>query len=712
MASVAASSKEMPTTSSPSQSKSDEELNPKTTQYEFLGIPGAVGMCTALPLLVMFFSVCCNSTGYPSQLLLDDWKTYFSQLLTPDYIKTLYDPAAFLVYIAYVALLIAFYVILPGDIAKGTVLRNGERLKYKLNGFKSLHNTIFLALFFLKDIGLHPLLFVYDHLIGLTVASIVVSYAVSTFVYVRSFRKGALLALGGNTGNMLYDFMIGRELNPRIGDFDIKFFTELRPGIIGWLIINLCFAAKQYIDLGRLTNSMIFVQLFQAWYIIDSLWNEDAVLTTMDITTDGFGFMLAFGLYSWLPLTYTLQSRYLVDFPRDVSYYELGLIFALNMLGYYIFRSANSQKNEFRNNPEGANVKHLKFLQTKAGTKLLTSGWWGKSRHINYLGDWLMALSWCLPCGFGSVIPYFYAIYFGVLLLHRERRDNHKCQTKYGEDWEKYCSIVKYRIIPVVPPEQQQQPPLGPMMGYDPSRNVQYGPLSYNYYGMYGQPNRASYGDFGANTMPGSGGQRMAYDDSSRFMSPNYWSPSAQMAAEADNGAFGGSGGGRIKYSEYGGIILPNQAAAFGTAEGDPGSSGSNLPAYTSGGAVTGSLGGVDNRKGIKLAGAVNDADDGYSRGTGTFYDVETRASTCGQQYKNTDLIAALNTKQMGEKGKDNPNCGKQIEVTGPSGKTVTVTIVDGCNTCEEAGLDLSPAAFEKIGDFSHGSIPIKWKAV
>lgn len=70
------------------------------------------------------------------------------------------------------------------------------------------------------------------------------------------------------------------------------------------------------------------------------------------------------------------------------------------------------------------------------------------SRHINYLGDWLMSLSWSLPCGFATPIPYFYPVYFGILLLHRERRDDHKCRTKYGEDWKKYCEQVKYRIIP------------------------------------------------------------------------------------------------------------------------------------------------------------------------------------------------------------------------------------------------------------------------
>lgn len=38
-------------------------------------------------------------------------------------------------------------------------------------------------------------------------------------------------------GNAIYDFFIGRELNPRIGTFDLKYFCELRPGLIGWVCL-------------------------------------------------------------------------------------------------------------------------------------------------------------------------------------------------------------------------------------------------------------------------------------------------------------------------------------------------------------------------------------------------------------------------------------------------------------------------------------------
>ena len=36
-------------------------------------------------------------------------------------------------------------------------------------------------------------------------------------------------------GNLIYDFFLGRELNPRICSFDFKYFCELRPGLIGWV---------------------------------------------------------------------------------------------------------------------------------------------------------------------------------------------------------------------------------------------------------------------------------------------------------------------------------------------------------------------------------------------------------------------------------------------------------------------------------------------
>lgn len=47
-------------------------------------------------------------------------------------------------------------------------------------------------------------------------------------------------------GLPLYDFFIGRELNPRVaiggggsGVLDLKYFCELRPGMFLWQMINI-----------------------------------------------------------------------------------------------------------------------------------------------------------------------------------------------------------------------------------------------------------------------------------------------------------------------------------------------------------------------------------------------------------------------------------------------------------------------------------------
>ena len=275
-----------------------------------------------------------------------------------------------------------------------------------------------------------------------------------------------------------YDFFMGRELNPRVlgGTLDLKFFCELRPGLMGWAVLNAAFALKQYEQLGFLTNSMILVLLFETYYVVDSFWFERCILTTMDITTDGFGFMLAFGDLAWVPLLYSLQARYLASHPLELPVWGVIAIVALQLAGLYIFRSSNLQKDTFRTQPNDPSVERewpntrrrssksahtavtmfyslcadLTFLKTSRGTRLITNGWWGMARHINYLGDWLMSVAWCLPTGFATPITYFYAVYFAVLLIHRERRDDHKCSTKYGKDWQTYREMVPSRIVPGV----------------------------------------------------------------------------------------------------------------------------------------------------------------------------------------------------------------------------------------------------------------------
>lgn len=78
----------------------------------------------------------------------------------------------------------------------------------------------------------------------------------------------------------------------------------------------------------------------------------------MDITTDGFGFMLAVGDLAWVPFTYSVQARYLAFNPVELGPIWTAVIVIVNLTGYWIFRDSNGEKNDFRNgkNPKSAPV--------------------------------------------------------------------------------------------------------------------------------------------------------------------------------------------------------------------------------------------------------------------------------------------------------------------------------------------------------------------
>lgn len=97
--------------------------------------------------------------------------------------------------------------------------------------------------------------FISENYLQLLTANIILAYAISVYVYIGSFsvKQGnpelRELARGGHTGNLIYDFFICRELNPRvtiplIGEIDIKAWLEMRPGLTGWALLDCAFIAK------------------------------------------------------------------------------------------------------------------------------------------------------------------------------------------------------------------------------------------------------------------------------------------------------------------------------------------------------------------------------------------------------------------------------------------------------------------------------------
>lgn len=411
---------------------------PKTTPREFGGASGSFFMLFLLPITVYGLNIMCHKSSCKPR-----------KMKIPTDLKLFFDWEAAAIYLGWIAFQAFIYLLPIGRLVKGQPLKSGEKLVYRCNGFYAM--LISLAAFGGAVYLGYPVKKVHDKFIALITTGTIFSFVMSVLLYIKARRgPNSKLAPGGNTGNVLYDFFIGHELNPRIGSFDLKFFCELRPGLIGWLMINLVFLTEAYQRSGSFPPALTMVVAFQALYVADALWFEDAILTTMDIITDGFGFMLVFGDLVWVPFLYCLQTRFLQEHGNSLPWYCLTGIAILNMIGYTIFRGSNSQKNEFRKNPYNPDLAHLETIPTSTGKKLLVSGWWGMCRKPNYFGDILMALSWSLACGSSTPLPYFYPVYFTILLVHREMRDSEHCAQKYKASWDRYCERVKYRICPLV----------------------------------------------------------------------------------------------------------------------------------------------------------------------------------------------------------------------------------------------------------------------
>ncbi|KAG0291803.1 hypothetical protein BGZ97_005787 [Linnemannia gamsii] len=77
-----------------------------------------------------------------------------------------------------------------------------------------------------------------------------------------------------------------------------------------------------------------------------------------------------------------------------------------------------------------------------------------------------------------------------------------------------------------------------------------------------------------------------------------------------------------------------------------------------------------------------------------------------------TENIVALNAHQMGPQSWGNPECNRRVHIKNKAnGKTVNARIVDKCpgDECAYGSLDLSPKAFETIGDLDTGILDIEW---
>lgn len=417
---------------------------PKRTPLTSRGLAGAVILLLVWPAGLLCLA---QVAGSPSCSLLGPLsQSPGAPAWTP---ARLWDPRCLVALLVWMALQVLLFVLpLGGEVVKGALQHSGEVLAYRTNGMLALLLTLAAMgagwWAFDLDPTSAPTL-----LTPLATAAAGAALLFGVALYLASLGKDtADLAPLGNTGNMAYDFVLGRELNPRMGTLNVKHFCELRLGLLGWVVLVLGLVAAQTRDAGTPCSALALVATFQIMYIAAALWNEGKLVAALDTSPLGAGFLLLFIDLAWTPLVCSLPAAYLVQQPLQLPLYHCASLVLLYGLGLYIYCRASAERRAFQHKPNMTRYFRKESIPTATGKRLLVSGWWGVLRHPDTLGQLLMTVAWTLPCGVQAALPWVQAVYVCGALLVRGVHTEQACVRRYGAAWAEYCHRVPYRLLP------------------------------------------------------------------------------------------------------------------------------------------------------------------------------------------------------------------------------------------------------------------------
>uniref|UniRef100_A0A7S4HX25 Delta(24(24(1)))-sterol reductase n=1 Tax=Odontella aurita TaxID=265563 RepID=A0A7S4HX25_9STRA len=461
--------------------KKDIEMDSRIV-WEFGGPVGVSFLMAFFPALMCYMYVCLLRH---SGKLVNPFDAEFWRDGLPCVAPTPYAAKLYLGFAMFQVLTASTF---PGVMVKGLPIPSlgGKQLEYNCNGVATWYFdlAVVAAVHFG---GAFDLADIIDNVGPIMSVAILTAFVVTILTYAVAVTKGNTHRMSGSHP---YDMFMGAILNPRLGNLDLKMFAEIR---IPWkvlFLISLSAAVKDHrtnaataaarglpdswdalglsLPIVRTSAPLLFMLLAHTLYVNACMKGEECIPTTWDIFYEKWGYMLIYWNLAGVPFSYCYSTIYLSRRASDgnpVSHSPgcTAALFVALLCAYYVWDTANSQKNRFRMQGRGTYVERRTFpqlpfgtlenptyIQTRHGNKLLTGGWWGVARKIHYTADLVMALCWGLNTGFGSVVPYFYFVFFTTVLTHRVSRDMEHCRDKYGKDWERYTREVPYIFIPYV----------------------------------------------------------------------------------------------------------------------------------------------------------------------------------------------------------------------------------------------------------------------
>ena len=224
-----------------------------------------------------------GATYYDGHLPLPDKgqskRQFFMHLADLAYHGAFPTLKAWIIYWGFLLFQTICYIFLPGVSVQGKPLEHegGKRLIYYCSGVWSLYTTIAIAVA-LHMMNIFKLNTILDEFGPLMSVAIISGFTVSGIAYASALYRGAEHRM---TGNHIYDFFMGAELNPRMfGVLDFKMFCEVRLPWYILLLVSCGAAARQYEDFGYVSGEVGFILMAHFLYTNACSKAEEAITTT------------------------------------------------------------------------------------------------------------------------------------------------------------------------------------------------------------------------------------------------------------------------------------------------------------------------------------------------------------------------------------------------------------------------------------------------
>ncbi|HEY4267301.1 MAG TPA: hypothetical protein VGM94_03820 [Galbitalea sp.] len=341
------------------------------------------------------------------------------------------------------AVITLLHVVIPARRKPGYVVNDatGQVLKYRTNGRFVLPASVLLW-FVLGYFHIVPFAWLYDtRWLGL-IGAVVIGLAFSLYIVVKYPSTGR---------SFFADLWFGRSKDVQIreGIVDAKVWLYLVGAVMLQLNI-LSFAAFHIQNVASINPGFLLGCAMLTWFCVEYLFFERVHLWTYDFIAERVGFKLGFGCLAFYPYFYSVALWFTADLPNPHLPVWLTILFGVLFLcGWVLTRGANLQKYLFKTAPGRKFLWITPEALSDGNHSLLVNGFWGASRHINYLGEIIQAVAVAIAAGyFGVWEVWLYPIYYVALFLSRQADDDKVCRAKYGELWDAYTARVKWKVIP------------------------------------------------------------------------------------------------------------------------------------------------------------------------------------------------------------------------------------------------------------------------